>query len=158
VDIRDLTDADAEAVLALNEQSVLSLSPMDATDLARFRNLTPHALVCEVDGRIAAFAIAYAPGTAYDSPNYLWHADRFEDFLYLDRIAVSSEYRRRGIASALYDAMEELAASHGRMVCEIYSEPRNDVSIAFHENRGYREVGHLMQSNGKQTVMMEKPL
>lgn len=158
MDIRPLADGDIEAVLALNEQSVASLSPMDETDLARFRSLTQHALVCEIDGRVAAFAIAYAPDTAYDSPNYLWHADRFGDFLYLDRIAVSSEFRRRGIASALYDAMEELAAPHGRMVCEIYSNPRNDVSIAFHESRGYREVGHLMQSNGKETVMMEKPL
>jgi predicted GNAT superfamily acetyltransferase len=158
VDIRELTDADVEAVLALNEQSVASLSPMDATDLASFRSLTQHVLVCEVDGQVAAFAIAYAPGTAYDSPNYLWHADRFEDFLYLDRIAVSADFRRRGIASALYDAMEDLAADHGRMVCEIYSQPRNDVSIAFHESRGYREVGHLLQSNGKETVMMEKPL
>ena len=156
--IRNLTDADADAVLALTEQSVLSLSPRDAPDLARFRSLTPHALVCEVDGQVAAFAIAYAPGTAYDSPNDLWHADRFEDFLYLDRIAVSTEFRRRGIASALYDAMEEFAVRHGRMVCEIYSQPRNDVSIAFHTSRGYREVGHLLQSNGKETVMMEKPL
>ena len=54
--------------------------------------------------------------------------------------------------------MEELATPHGRMVCEIYSQPRNDVSIAFHDARGYREIGHLMQSNGKETVMMEKPL
>jgi predicted GNAT superfamily acetyltransferase len=153
-----MADPDVEAVLALNEEAVLSLTPMDPTDLARFRTLTQHILVCEVDGVVAAFAIAYAPGTEYDSVNYLWHADRFEDFLYLDRIAVSTAYRRRGIAGALYDAMEELAAPHGRMVCEIYSNPRNDVSIAFHESRGYREVGHLMQTNGKETVMMEKPL
>jgi len=158
VEIRTLTDADVEAVLALNEESVLSLAPMDATDLARFRGLTEHLLVCEVDGVVAAFAIAYAPGSAYDSINYLWHTDRFEDFLYLDRIAVSTAYRRRGIAGALYDAMESIAADHSRMVCEIYSNPRNDVSIAFHESRGYREVGHLMQTNGKETVMMEKAL
>jgi uncharacterized protein len=153
-----MADRDIDAVLALNEEAVLSLTPMDPTDLARFRTLTQHILVCEVDGEVAAFAIAYAPDTAYDSINYLWHADRFEDFLYLDRIAVGTSYRRRGIAGALYDAMEEIAAAHGRMVCEIYSNPRNDASIAFHESRGYREVGHLMQTNGKETVMMEKPL
>lgn len=158
MEIRALTDDDIDAVLALNEESVSSLAPMDATDLARFRSLTQHALVCELEGQVAAFAIAYAPGTEYDSPNYLWHADRFEDFLYLDRIAVGAAFRRRGIASAVYDAMEELATPHGRMVCEIYSNPRNDVSISFHESRGYREVGHLMQSNGKETVMMEKAL
>jgi predicted GNAT superfamily acetyltransferase len=44
------------------------------------------------------------------------------------------------------------------MVCEIYSDPPNDVSIAFHTSRGYRGVGHLRLSDGHEVVMMEKPL
>jgi uncharacterized protein len=158
VQIRAMTDSDVDEVLALNEESVEALVSMAADDLARFRNLTSHTLVCEVDGEVAAFAIAYAPGTAYDSVNYLWHAERFDDFLYLDRIAVSTRHRRRGIATALYDAMEDLARERGRMVCEIYSDPPNDVSIAFHNSRGYREVGHLRLANGHEVVMMEKAL
>ena len=164
-----MTDDDVDAVLALNEESVAALVPMLRDDLAHYRQLTPHTLVCVVDDDVAAFAIAYAPGTAYDSVNYLWHTDRFDDFLYLDRIAVSGSYRRRGIASALYDAMggigklaaaamEGIAREHGRMVCEIYSDPPNEVSIAFHTTRGYLDVGHLRLANGHEVVMMEKPL
>jgi predicted GNAT superfamily acetyltransferase len=153
-----MTDADAAAVLALNEESVEALVPMSAGDLARFRGITSHTLVCDDGGEVAAFAIAYAPGTAYDSVNYLWHAERFVDFLYLDRIAVSTPHRRRGIATALYDAMEGIAREHGRMVCEIYSDPPNEVSIAFHTARGYREVGRLRLAGGHEVVMMEKPL
>jgi uncharacterized protein len=158
VEIRPLADADVDAVLALNAESVASLAPMDADKLAHFRTLTSLTRVCVIDGRVAAFAIAYPPGTFYDSINYLWHADLFDDFLYLDRIAVSSSWRRRGIASAMYDDMERAATPHGRMVCEIYSNPPNETSIAFHAARGYREVGHLMQPNGNECVMMEKPL
>jgi predicted GNAT superfamily acetyltransferase len=158
VQIRAMTDDDVDDVLALNEESVEALVPMAASDLARYRGLTSHTLVCEAGGEVTAFAIAYPPATAYDSVNYLWHADRFDDFLYLDRIAVSTRHRRRGIATALYDAMEEVARDHGRMVCEIYSDPPNDVSIAFHTSRGYREVGHVRLSNGHEVVMMEKPL
>jgi predicted GNAT superfamily acetyltransferase len=153
-----MTDDDVDAVLALNEESVEALVPMAAGDLARFRGLTSYTLVCEDNDEVAAFAIAYAPGTPYDSVNYLWHAERFDDFLYLDRIAVSTRHRRRGIASALYDAMEDAARDHGRMVCEIYSDPPNEVSIAFHTSRGYREVGHLRLADGHEVVMMEKPL
>jgi predicted GNAT superfamily acetyltransferase len=158
VEIRPLTDADVDAVLALNATSVALLSPMDHARLEQFRELTPHALVCVVDSEVCAFSIAYPPGTAYDSINYLWQADRFDDFIYLDRIAVGSSFRRRGIASAMYDEMERVAASHGRMVCEIYSDPPNTESIAFHLSRGYREIGHLTQANGHECVMMEKPL
>jgi predicted GNAT superfamily acetyltransferase len=153
-----MTDADAEAVLELNEESVAALAPMAPADLVRFRRLTSDLLVCELDELVAGFAIAYPPGTAYDSVNYLWHGDRFADFLYLDRIAVSAAMRRRGIATALYDAMEDAARPRGRMVCEIYSDPPNTVSIAFHLARGYREIGFLDQPNGHRAVMMEKPL
>jgi len=54
--------------------------------------------------------------------------------------------------------MESHAAAHGRMVCEVNSEPPNVESLAFHAARGYREVGHLTQADGHQTVMLEKAL
>ena len=156
--VRDLVDADSPAVLRLNEESVEMLAPLDATRLDLLRSLTPHALVCEADGVVAGFALAFEPRTTYDSINYAWHGERFADFLYLDRIAVGTGFRRRGIASLLYDAMEVRARPHGRMVLEVNSDPPNEASLVFHRNRGYVEIGHLLQVDGKQTVMMEKPL
>jgi predicted GNAT superfamily acetyltransferase len=158
VQIRPLVDADSDAVLALNEESVTALSPMDRDRLDHFRRLTPHVLVCVVDDEVGAFSIAFPPGTTYDSINYHWHQERFDDFIYLDRIAVGQRFRRRGIATAMYDEMEQIAVPHGRMVCEIYSDPPNTESIGFHLNRGYTEVGHLIQANGHECVMMEKSL
>ena len=158
MEIRSIEDADGSAVIGINAASVWATSPMDEAGLARARQLATHVLVADVDDQVAGFAIAYAPGSAYDSINYLWHADRFDDFLYLDRIVISSDFRRRGLASALYDAMETHAAAHGRMVCEVNSEPPNVESLAFHAARGYREIGHLTQADGHQTVMLEKAL
>jgi predicted GNAT superfamily acetyltransferase len=153
-----MCDADGDAVVRLNDESVSMLAPMDADRLRALRTIAAHALVYESDGEVAGFALAFAPGTTYDSINYSWHSERFEDFLYLDRIAVSMEFRRRGIASLLYDEMESQAARHGRMVCEVNHEPPNEPSLAFHRARGYREIGHLTQLDGHVTVMLEKPL
>lgn len=153
-----MTDADADAVLRLNLDSVWALSALDSDALDRHRESAALALVCEVEARIAAFALAYAPGASYGSINYRWHADRFDDFVYLDRIAVDPAFRRRGIAGAMYDVAETTAQPHGRMVCEVYSEPPNVASLAFHAARGYREIGHLLQHNGSKCVMLEKPL
>ncbi len=51
--------------------------------------------------------------------------------------STGSRSRRRipqaGIATALYDEMEQRATPHGRMVCEINSDPPNVESLAFHE-------------------------
>src|SRR4051812_25172343 len=110
---------------------------MDEAGLSRARAAAAYPLVAELDGEVAGVAIAYQPGSAYDSINYRWHADRFGDFLYLDRIVISSDFRRRGLASALYDAMEQYAKEHGRMVCEVNSDPPNIESLAFHAARGY---------------------
>ena len=156
--VRPVHDEDSPAVLALNLECVQALSPMDEQALTTHRSQAARFLVAELDGAIGGFAVAYAPGAAYGSINYAWHAGRFADFLYLDRVAVGSAYRRRGIATRLYDAMEDAAAVHGRMVCEVYSDPPNRESLAFHAGRGYREIGFLRQADGKITVMLEKEL
>lgn len=158
MEIRPLADADAEAVLDLNEKSVEALSPLDYERLAAYRKLAAKALVCEVDGEVAAFAIAYRPNADYDSIHYRWHSERFDDFFYLDRIVVGSDFRRRGIATALYDALEAAATPHGRMVCEVNSEPPNLESLAFHRGRGYVELGEVAKPDGHRVVMLEKPL
>ncbi|MGH3502900.1 MAG: GNAT family N-acetyltransferase [Nocardioidaceae bacterium] len=156
--IRPLTSDDADAVLALNAASVTMLSPLDHPGLTEHLASSTHAVACELETRVAGFALALGPGSTYDSINYRWHECRFDDFLYLDRIVVDEQLRRRGIATLLYDELETYARPHGRMVCEVNSEPPNVASLAFHRARGYREVGHLRQADGHETVMMEKPL
>ncbi len=153
-----MVPADAGVVLRLNEESVTALSPLAAAELEAHRRDATHAVVCDVDGEVAAFALAYGPGSTYESINYRWHSERFSDFLYLDRIAVSATWRRSGIGTALYDHLEAYAAAHGRMVCEVNCEPPNPESLAFHTRRGYRVIGRLRQLDGHETVMMEKPL
>jgi uncharacterized protein len=158
MEIRAMTDADVDDVLRLNADSVWALSPLDGPGLQDHRAAAAYTLVCVVEDQVAAFAISYLPGSSYPSVNYRWHDERFDDFLYLDRIAVDPAFRRRGIAGAIYDLMELEAKPHGRLVCEVNSDPPNVASLAFHQSRGYREVGWLTQPDGHRVVLLEKPL
>jgi hypothetical protein len=98
--------------------------------------------VLDVDGAFAGFVITFGPGTTYDSDNYRWFAGRYGDgFYYLDRIVLHERFRRRGLGGFVYDEVEALARKHGRMALEVNLVPRNDASLAFHEARGYVEVG-----------------
>jgi uncharacterized protein len=155
--LRELTAADWPQVLRLHEESVEVLSEMDEERLEFILTLPGRSLVAELDGQIAAFAIAIAEGTDYDSDNYRWFSENYERFLYLDRIAVSSAHRRRGLGGALYQAMEATAEAHGRMVCEVNVEPPNEVSLAFHQALGYREVGQLEHAT-RTVVLLSKEL
>lgn len=142
--LRPITEADVSAVLALNHRFVDLLSPLDAERLLRLVGLADHADVVEVDGAVAGFVLTIAPGAAYDSENYRWHAERFgAAFYYLDRIVIAEEMRRRGLAGFVYDAMEEAARPFRRMTLEVNVDPPNAGSLAFHERRGYVEVGRL---------------
>jgi predicted GNAT superfamily acetyltransferase len=150
---------DHPRLLELNQASVQELSPLDEQRLDYILALAHSCLVVERDdGRVVGFAIAIAPGAGYDSANYRWLAERYERFLYLDRIAVDTACRRQGVGARLYDAMEDAAGAYGRMVCDVNLLPRNDVSLAFHAARGYREVGELAHGESKTVALMSKEL
>jgi uncharacterized protein len=155
--LRAIVRADWPAVLALNEASVSELSPLDERRLQYILSCSHRALVADERGVVTAFAVAIAPHAAYDSANYAWFGERFERFLYLDRIAVGAEHRRRGIGALLYDEMEEAAHEFGRMVCDVNVRPRNRASLAFHAGRGYVEIGRLEHPR-KVVALMSKEL
>jgi predicted GNAT superfamily acetyltransferase len=155
--IRELTREDWPRVLALNDASVRELSELDERRLEWIVSLAHRRLAVEDDGELVAFALAFAPGTAYDSENYRWFDARFERFLYLDRIAVAGELRRRGIGGRLYDAMEAEAVAFERMVCEVNVLPPNPASLAFHTSRGYVEIDRLHHGE-KVVALLSKEL
>ena len=143
--LRPVTDADTPEVLALNERNVEALAPMDEARFAQLRGWSDRFDVLESDGELAGFVITFAPGTPYDSDNYRWFTERHggRGFYYLDRIVLHERFRRQGLGGFVYDALEAVAARHGRMALEVNVVPRNDASLAFHERRGYVEVGRL---------------
>jgi uncharacterized protein len=156
--LRAATYADWTALLAINAASVRELSPLDEQRLRYILALAHRSLVVERAGEVVAFAVAIAPGADYDSRNYGWFGERYERFLYLDRIAVAAARRRQGIGAQLYDAMEEAAAPFERMVCDVNIEPPNEASLAFHAFRGYVQVGRLEHGEAKTVALLSKEL
>jgi len=143
--LRPVTDADAPDVLALNERNVEALAPLGEDRFAQLRGWADRFDVLESDGAFAGFVVTFGPGTQYDSDNYRWFTERHGEhgFYYLDRIVLDEDFRRQGLGGFVYDALETVAARHGRMALEVNVVPRNDASLAFHERRGYVEVGRL---------------
>ena len=150
--IRTVASSDLDAVLALNQAALEGVGTLDADRLQWIVGLADQALVADVGGEIGGFVITIAPGTTYDSPNFRWFEERFDRHCYLDRIVVAPGHRRSGIASILYDRIERTLP----VTLEVYAEPPNEVSLAFHAARGYQEIGRLPQDNGKVAAMFVK--
>ena len=60
-----------------------------------------------------------------------------EPCVWVEHIFVHKEYRRRHIASALFEKAEEVAAEYGQETVYNYIHPNNDGIIAFLRSRGY---------------------
>jgi len=155
--IRDATASDFPAILALNAESVHFLSPLDDARLQRLHAQAAYHRVVEIDGEVAAFLLVLREGADYDSPNYLWFAQRYAQFLYVDRIVVDARRQGQGFAARLYDDLLEFAATSGiaQLTCEFDLDPPNPASAKFHARYGFREVGKQWLGGGKKQVSLQ---
>lgn len=149
--VEDLAGADGEALLVLNNDHAVELSWLDPGKLAR---MVSEAFVARRAGTAAALLLAFDQDAGYDSVNFLWFRDRFDRFVYVDRVVVADAARGRGLARRLYDDLfaAARAAGHARIVCEVNSDPPNPASEAFHTALGFVPVGVAQIHGGKKTV------
>jgi predicted GNAT superfamily acetyltransferase len=143
-----ITAADEAAVLELNNAHEIELSRLDR---ARLQHLLAAAYHARMAPQGVAFLIAFAPHADYDGVHFAWFRDRFEDFVYVDRIVVAHEARGRGIARALYADLFQRTQSdgHSMVCCEVNVDPPNPASDAFHASLGFHEIGRASMANGK---------
>jgi uncharacterized protein len=155
VNIRETVGDDLHAALALNNCSVPDLNELDAAEFERLLAMAAVALTAEVDGAFAGFCITFPPGVDYASLNYGWFSRNFDDFVYLDRIAVDPAYRRLGIGRAFYShIVEQFTGVFPHLLCEVNVRPRNEASLLFHHSIGFREVGQQDTDGGTKTVSL----
>ena len=150
--IREMTHSDFDSIVHLNQNALEGVGPLDNESLSLLVKMSNQALVAEDDGDIAGFVITLPPGAEYDSSRYRWFEDKLvDDYVYLDRIVVSDEHRRKGVASKLYEEIEGDAP----VALEVYET--NDVSLAFHESRGFEEIGALTHDGKTNLMLVREP-
>ena len=153
--IRHFALHDVPDALVLNNANVPELNELDAAEVARLAGLAELALTAEVDGEFAGFCWVIGPGQPYGSLNYGWFSRQYDDFVYLDRIAVRPEFRRYGIGRGFYDELvRHFTGVRPRIACEVNVRPRNDASLRFHHTIGFREVGQQDTDGGSKTVSL----
>jgi len=150
----DLTPIGEEAlpaILALNNEHARELSWLE---LPKLRHLVGEAFLALRAGKADAFLLAFDQDADYGSENFLWFKARYPRFAYVDRVAVASHARGRGLARAFYETLfaKARAAGHTLVTCEVNSDPPNPGSDAFHAAMGFREVGTAAIYGGERSV------
>ena len=153
--IRDVRNSDLDAVLVLNQSEVPHVGSVDATRMRWYAENATYFRVAMAGDELGAYLVGLRPGTGYQSPNYLWFCERYDEFAYVDRVAVAPSARRTGIASRLYeDFAAAMPASVAVMTCEVNVCPPNDSSMEFHRRLGFEQVGSLVSESGAKEVAM----
>ena len=160
--LREYRPEDLETIHRINQGEVPAVGTETLEDLGDIADQSTIALVAELDDQIAGFCLVLAPGADYDSLNYLWFNERYDDFVYLDRVAFPTAHQGRGLGRAIYTEVERLTterrptATH--FTLEVNLRPRNDQSLAFHGRLGFVEVGQRETDYGTLVSLMAKPL
>ncbi len=155
VDITEIRSSEPDtvgsALLNLNNVHEVELSRLDRQGLQR---LIDQAYFARRIGLLEAFLISFDQDSEYDGVNFRWFRERYERFVYIDRVVVAPESRARGHARRLYTDLIDFARrdGHGRIVCEVNSEPPNPGSDAFHASLGFQQVGEASIHGGAKTV------
>lgn len=159
--------ADYPRVLEINAANLPEVGPIDADRLDLLVTDSVVALVAEIvhpaGPTIAGFCIVLGPGSTYDSVNYRWFMDRYDDAWYLDRVALDAGFRRQGLGTQLYahvdreiEARRAAGADIARLTLEVNVDPPNEPSMAFHTRHGFTEVGQQETPYGAVVSLLEK--
>ncbi|MFZ8906926.1 MAG: GNAT family N-acetyltransferase [Poseidonia sp.] len=155
MNIRDLTHADVEAMWAINEEGLPGTGQVSQAELVALLDLASFAVGAYKDGHMLGFVICLPPQTTYGSLNYAWFNQRYDAFLYVDRIAVAEHQRNRGVGSILYEQVIANASKQSVPVAaEVNRLPPNPGSMRFHDRFNFIKVGTLDHGQHKSVTML----
>ena len=153
METRLLSQNDVPSMWVINEEGLPGTGQVSEQELSDLLNLSTLSLGVFRNENLLGFVICLSPGTDYRSLNYAWFNQRFETFMYVDRIAVAQHHRDQGIGSMLYDEVIARSDEQGVPVAaEVNSRPPNPGSVRFHERFRFKQVGELHHQD--KSVMM----
>jgi predicted GNAT superfamily acetyltransferase len=138
-------------ILANNERFVHWLSPLNMADLEQ---LIAAASYVRQIGAGEGVLIGFRADSSHQSDNLTWLRDRFDDFVYIDRVIIGENAQGQGYGRKLYQDYEAYAREQNipRMVCEVNTIPDNPVSHKFHLRLGFHPCGEMEMKNGTKRV------
>ena len=152
---RQLTTEDVVAAWEINEQGLPGTGRVSHEEMADLFTLSELAIGVFEEDTLRGYVLCLLPKTRYGSLNYAWFNQRYDSFLYVDRIAVDQKHRTRGIGSLLYQRVIEHAAKQSSPVtAEVSLKPPNPGSIRFHLRHGFTEIGTFEQGEKAVTMML----
>ena len=130
-------------ILALNQENTPEVGSLGSIkELQNLVTQSSNNYYISLNDTVIAFMICFRERSSYHSDNYKFFSKKENKFLYVDRIAIKDTHRRKGIAKNLYSIIEMQANAESiPLCCEVNTIPLNEISIKFHQDFGFSQVG-----------------
>ena len=151
--INTVEKPDLDYIILLNQKSVPAVSSIDKVGVTSFLEFSSYFKIIRYNDHPMGFLIGLMPGKDYSSENYIWVNERYDSFIYVDRVIIDKKYRHQGIGFYFYNHLAE--TYYGKVdsiICEVNISPYNKPSINFHKKYGFKEIGQKDTENGKKRV------
>ena len=152
--IRRAQATDFSRILDINATEEEKTSRIDLARIAQLDRWADYHRVAVIDDEIIGFLLVMSEASDYDGDNFRWFVERYDRFLYVDRIVIDQAYAGQGVGSALYGDLIDFAATQGcpALCCEINVLPPNPASHALHARFGFKEVGRSAEMGASKVV------
>ena len=127
----------------MNEENTPEVGSLPSVkSLEELIKMSSNALYLSKNGEAIGFIICFRENSVYKSENYKFFNNNKNKFIYIDRVVVKDRYRRMGFGTKFYKYLDKVASEQLLPICcEVNSIPRNEISMNFHINNGFKEVG-----------------
>ena len=144
-------------ILNLNELNKPALGPINNLSFLKTLYNQSVFFLCSFESKtLTSFAVVMDENSNYQSPNYLYFKNKFAQFMYIDRIAVSKDYQRLGIGTIIYSEIYSLSIQKNiPLCCEVNTKPYNKQSLDFHSKNNFQIIEEVPLGN-KTVAMMVK--
>jgi [ribosomal protein S18]-alanine N-acetyltransferase len=135
--LREYVEEDLDEIVRLDERCFDEEFRFDRRSMkayAEARNAV--SLIAENEGEIVGFAIAHIDNVAAGWRGYVVTLD------------VAAEYRRRGLAEQMMQAVEMLAEAAGALRMDLHVFTENETAIRFYERIGYERFARRRRFYG----------
>ena len=155
METRPLTQSDVHSIWLINEQGLPGTGQVSEEEVSYLLKLSTLSFGIFRKEELVGFVICLSPRTEYKSLNYGWFNEKYDDFIYVDRIAVSLDQRNKGIGSRIYEEVIAFSQKHEIPVAaEVNLKPPNPGSMRFHNRFGFEEVGVLHHKEKSVTMLL----
>ena len=154
---RPLLQEDASSVWIINEQGLPGTGKVTVQEISHLIAISDVSLGVFEQDKMLGFVICLSPNLDYGSLNYAWFNENYDDFLYVDRIAVATEHRNNGIGSFIYQELINISQQKQiPITAEVNLVPPNPGSMKFHFRFDFSEVGVLHHLDKSVTMFLRQ--